>query len=163
MIEAYRAGRARTYEAQSELNRRELGKKLSKQSAAMIRRIAELDELLLSDRDARAKTREAHRELCLWGLNGGRPMTHAKRQPEGIAERLAVIRRYLPWAESFFLDLRRESPGGISEAVVVDALATALTAVANHPSLGGLQSIPAEPQRDARGLPMEMVYRLPRG
>ncbi|MCY4619149.1 MAG: DUF429 domain-containing protein [Chloroflexi bacterium] len=161
-VEAFRSGEARSYEALSERNHRALGKKLSKQSAAMVAKIAELDALMLTDADARGKLREAHRELCFWGLNGGRPMSCSKAQPEGIAERLGVLVEYLPWAHEFFDDVWRGSRPKVPLAVVVDALATALTAVGTHPFLGDLQSIPPEPQRDARGLPMEVVYRLPR-
>ena len=161
-IEAFRSGEARSYQALSKLNHRELGKRLSKQSAALAPRIAELDDLMLGDAAARGKIREAHRELCFWGLNGRRPMEHAKSHPEGIAERLRVLSEYLPWAQAFCADVRRESRRQVLTAVVVDTLATALTAQSIHPSLSGLQSLPAEPQRDARGLPMEMVYRLPR-
>ncbi len=161
-VEAFRAGRASTYEALSELNHRELGKRLSKQSASMVPKIAELDALMLDDADARGKIREAHRELCFWGLNGGRPLTHAKAQPEGIEERRSVLSQHLPWAEEFLDDARGEMRPQLPPAVVVDALATALTAVPSHPSLSGLRSIPTRPQRDARGLPMEMVYQLSR-
>ena len=160
-IEAFRSGEAKSYQALSDLNHRELGKRLSKQSAALMPMIAELDELMLGDAAARGKIREAHRELCFWALNGRCPMEHAKSRPEGIAERLRVLAEYLPWAQAFCTDARCESRRQVPTAVVVDTLATALTALSTHPSLSGLQSLPAEPQRDARGLPMEMVYRLP--
>ena len=124
--------------------------------------IAELNELMLGNYTARAKTREAHRELCFWCLNGGRPMEHAKTRPEGIAERLGVLAEYLPWIRALCAGVSSESRRPIPVAVVVDSLAAALTAVASHPSLSSLQSLPTEPQRDARGLRMEMIYRRPR-
>ena len=162
VIEGFRSGEAKSYQALSNLNHRELGKRLSWQSAAMVPKIAELDNLMLGDAAAHGKIREAHRELCFWGLNGRRPMEHAKSHPEGIAERLGVLAEYLPWAQAFCTDARRESRPQVPGAVVVDTLATALTALSTHPQLSGLQSLPAEPKRDARALPMEMVYRLPR-
>ena len=125
-------------------------------------KIAELDELMLNNTVAREKVREAHRELCFWGLNGRRPMKHAKKRPEGVAERLRILSEYLPWAPAFCEDVSRESRPQIPVAVVVDSLATALTAASTHPLLDVLRSFPTEPQRDARGLPMEMVYRVPR-
>ena len=161
-IEAFRSGEARSYEALSKLNHRELGKRLSWQSAAMVPKTAELNNLMLGDAAARGKIREAHREVCFWGLNGRRPMEHAKSRPEGIAERLRVLAEYLPWAQAFCADARRESRRQVPTAVVVDTLVTALAALSTHPSLSGLQSFPAERQRDACGLPMEMVYRQPR-
>lgn len=159
VVEVFQSGEATSYQALSELNHRELGKRLSTQSAALVPRIADIDELMLGSAVARAKIREAHRELCFWSLAGRRPMEHAKTSPEGIAERLQVLDEYLPWAQAFCAEVRREFGRQVPVAVVVDTLATALTAVSTHPLLSGLQSIPAEPQRDARGLPTEMVYR----
>lgn len=160
-IEAFRSGEAKSYQVLSDLNHRELGKKLSWQSAALVPMIAELDQLLLDNAAAREKIREAHRELCFWGLNGRRPMGHAKTRPEGIAERMTVLGDYLPWAQAFCADPRHGSRRRIPVTVAVDSLATALTAVSTHPALSSLESLPKEPQRDARGLRMEMVYRLP--
>ena len=157
-VEAFRSGQATTYQALSDLNRRALSKRLSRQTAALLPKIAEVDELLLADAAARRKIREAHRELCFWGLNGRHSMAHAKTTPEG----LDVLGAYLPRAREFVEDLGRESPRHVPHSVVLDTLATALTAGPGHPRLSALQSIPADPQRDARGLPMEMVYRLPR-
>ena len=161
-IEAFRAGEAKSYQALSDLNHRELGRRLSRQSAALVPMIAELDELMLGHAAARGKIRESHRELCFWGLSGRRPMEHAKSRPEGIAERVKVLGDYLPWAPAFCAEASCGIPHRIPVAVVVDTLATTLTAVSTHPLLDSLQSIPAETQCDARGLPMEMVYRAPR-
>ena len=161
VVEACRAGRASSYKAFSDLNHRALGKRLSKQTAALLPKIAEVDEYLSTKTGTVPKIREAHRELCFWGLSGRQPMSHAKTTPEGAAERLGVLGGYLPWAREFVQELRRDPGRQVPLAVVLDALATALTA-AGHPRLGGLKSFPAEPEVDARGLPMEMVYRLPR-
>ena len=45
-IEAFRSGEAKSYQASSDLNHQEVGKRLSKQSASLVPRIAELDELI---------------------------------------------------------------------------------------------------------------------
>ena len=83
-VEVFRLGHARTDEALSALNQRAVGKRLSKQSAALLPTIAEVDAFLLAEAAAREKTREAHRELCFWGLNGRRPMAHAKNHTRGV-------------------------------------------------------------------------------
>lgn len=161
IVEAFRSGQAITYEEQSSLNQRAVGKRLSRQSAALLHKIAEVDRFLLRDAGVPAEIREAHRELCFWALNGQRAMTHSKSTPEGALERLEVLGAFLPWARGFADYLGRDLRRPVPQPVVLDTLATALTAASRHPRLSALQSIPAEPQRDARGLPMEMVYRLP--
>ncbi|MCY3568226.1 MAG: DUF429 domain-containing protein [Chloroflexi bacterium] len=161
-IDAFRSGEARSYQALSKTNQLEVHRKLSRQSAGMVRKIAEVDELLTRDPALHDKVREAHREICFWGLNHAQPMSYPKARTEGVAERLDVIGQYIPWARTFFEKVERQFGGRVPQAVITDALGTALTAVPAHPLLGDLLSIPTQPQRDARGLRMEMVYRLPR-
>ena len=132
-VTALQSCEASTYEALSDFNHRALGKRLSKQTAALLPKIAEVDEYLSTKTGAVPKIREAHRELCFWGLSGRQPMSHAKTTPEGAAERLDVLGDYLAWAREFVHDLRRDRRRQVPQPVVLDALATALTA-AGHPA-----------------------------
>ena len=79
-----------------------------------------------------------------------------KKSSEGREERLRLLRK-LDKATDTIVDaaldrfLRRE----VATDDILDALVAALTADRN---LGELGSLPGEPQMDAYGLPMEMVY-----
>ena len=161
-IDHVRSGRGAEYEALSAANHREIGKRLSRQSAAIIPKIAEVDEVLLGDVAARSMVREMHPELCFWALNGRRPMMHRKQDAQGIAERLELLSGLLPWAASIFeRTLTRYRRASVQRDDILDAMAAA-TALPAHPLLSGLQSVPADPERDRQGLPMEMLYRLAR-
>jgi predicted RNase H-like nuclease len=162
-IELFQSVRGAEYEALSAANHREIGKRLSRQSAAIIPKIAEVDEVLLSDAAARSIVHEVHPELCYWGLNGRRPMMHRKQDTQGIAERLELLPGLLPWAVSIFeRTLKRYRRASVQRDDILDAMAAAVTALPAHPLLSGLQSVPVDEERDREGLPMQMLYRLAR-
>jgi len=119
----------------------------------------QVDELLLAEPQARKVIREAHPEVLFWGLNQGKPMALAKKEAAGEAERLEVLERVYPRTRALFLEMRETLPKG--HAIpddLVDALAAAVTGLLGG---GDLKTLPANPARDAHGLPMEMVYFIP--
>ncbi|MEQ8802167.1 DUF429 domain-containing protein [Haliea sp.] len=145
--------------AQANLLSRELsGKGLSKQTWNICARIHEVDSVLQTDAKARKILREAHPELCFFGLAGGRPMQHNKKTGGGFAERLALLERHLPSAGDFVAaTLARYPRSRVARDDIVDATACALTA-----SMGERwRSVPASAEHDTRGLAMEIVYCLP--
>ena len=151
---ARQAIHASSYEEASALNKSVLGKKLSKQSWAITPKIREVDELLLGSPRARSMVREAHPEVCFWGMNGA-PMLFSKKTREGFKERLEVLAaRYPPAADvvsKAFLE-----HGGFEAARddILDALVAALCAERIDDCL----TLPDTPEGDPKELPMEMVY-----
>lgn len=162
-VEVFRQGGYQSYQAGSDANRREVGKGLSKQAWGIVRLVGEVDDLMRSSEAARMKIREVHPELCFWGLNGGRAMSHAKKSEEGSRERLEILRRIEPTTGLIWQDAISNHQRGVKPDDVLDALAAALTAVPEHSMLGGIRTVPADVEHDAFGLPMEMLYRMPRG
>ncbi|MDH4209438.1 MAG: DUF429 domain-containing protein, partial [Anaerolineae bacterium] len=130
-----------------------------KQSWAISPKIREVDLLLRTSEAARGLVREVHPEVCFWGLDGERSMTHPKRTPEGFAERLEVIRKvYGECDECVKEALRKHEGRGAARDDILDALAAAVTA---RFGLNALKTLPEAPERDEEGLPMEMVYYNP--
>lgn len=147
----------RDYADGSSVNQSVTGRKLSRQSWAIVRKIAEVDSVVRSLPDHR-KLREMHPEVCFMSLNGGEPMGHNKKKAAGQAERLAVLSRYRPDAETIFQQAR----GGwlkkdLANDDILDALVGAV--VASHPD--SLISLPMVPEEDEYGLQMEMVCAAP--
>lgn len=161
-IEAFRRGGYQNYRAGSEANRRELGKGLSKQAWGIAPKVGEVDVHLRSNDAARRKMREVHPELCFWGFNSRRALSHPKKKDAGIRERLEVLCSIEPMADSIWRDALSTAHTGVKQDDILDALAAALTAVPDHTALSDVQTVPTEPERDAFGLPMEMLYRTPR-
>jgi predicted RNase H-like nuclease len=107
---------------------------------------------------AREMVREVHPELCFWALNGGQTMRYRKKCAEGFAERMDVLRKVLPEAETLCEKALTEFPRrDLARDDIPDALIALATAVA---PLGMQLTVPSNPERDARGLPMQMVYAL---
>lgn len=144
------------YPEASALNHKFTGRKLSKQSWAISAKIRELDELLESNPSLKGKIREVHPELLFYGLAGGKPMRWSKRTPEGFLERLELLDSVFPEAKNLFTHIRESTkPSIVAADDILDAMAAAVSG-SNPDYL--MQTIPIDPPRDQRGLPMEMVY-----
>lgn len=135
------------------------GKGLSRQGFGIVPKIREVDDLLAMDARARGMVREAHPELCFWAFAGRRAMAHSKKTLAGYKERMAVLAEVLPGAEEMAAEaLGRFRRKDVARDDIADALVLAATAAT---PLAGLRTVPAEPNCDSRGLPMEMVYAEP--
>nr|NIR52757.1 DUF429 domain-containing protein [candidate division KSB1 bacterium]NIR69893.1 DUF429 domain-containing protein [candidate division KSB1 bacterium]NIS28046.1 DUF429 domain-containing protein [candidate division KSB1 bacterium]NIT74917.1 DUF429 domain-containing protein [candidate division KSB1 bacterium]NIU28701.1 DUF429 domain-containing protein [candidate division KSB1 bacterium] len=132
------------------------GKKLSKQTWNICRKMAEVDLFLRENKEARAQFREAHPELCFWALASGHPMTHPKRSYQGHRERMRLLRKVDPSFERLLHSTLSEYPR--REVAADDVLDALVLAVAATGQLGELKSLPAEPEWDEEGLPMEIVF-----
>ncbi len=133
-----------------EQNLAELGKSLSEQALGICAKVAEVDALLLSDANARARVREIHPEVCFWAMND------AKTTRAGVQARLELLSRRLPQAADLLARVLAETHRSQVKADdVLDALAGYLTARADDAALCVLRG---DPRHDQEGLPMEMLY-----
>ena len=107
----------------------------------------------------RSRVREVHPEVCFWALNAKRPMSHGKKGSAGLRERIAVLQQVEHRVQDI-LNLGRNVPSSrAADDDILDALAAAITACKGYPDK--LQTLPAEPPKDAYSLPMEMVFYNP--
>jgi predicted RNase H-like nuclease len=139
------------------INRSVTGVALSMQTWNITAKIRELDALLASRHGLSRQLREAHPELCLWGLAGGRPMRHGKRTRPGRLERLALLREIEPdcvWLVDALADTHPRRRLAVDD--IIDALVLAVTA--SEVLRGGAQYLPSEPELDPTGLPMQLVF-----
>ncbi len=149
-----------SYRMASDTNAALTGKKLSQQSWGIAPKIREMDELLRHPSSPpETPIREVHPEVCFWALNAKRPLNHGKKKPEGIRERVGVLRRIEPRAREMLREALESHGRHAAPDDVLDALAAAVTAREGYPDK--LQTVPENPQKDAHGLPMEMVFYNP--
>jgi predicted RNase H-like nuclease len=125
---------------------------LSKQCFGIFPKIREVDQLMTPDLQQRV--REIHPELGFSALNGGFPLGHAKRTPEGRAERLDLLVR------AGFAPLLAQMLGTRLEGAEPDDLLDACAACwsARRIAEGRAERIPPDPRRDAKGLSMQIWY-----
>lgn len=147
---------APTYRKACDINERLTGKRISKQTWAIVPRIREVDELLRRDERARACFREVHPELCFWAFAGGRPMTHHKSTEQGYLERANLLEHVHPRAYDIIAEGLDAFPrSAVARDDILDALAAAVTALAGP---NALATLPKNPETDPENLPMQMVY-----
>ena len=125
---------------------------LSKQCFGILPKIREVDRLMTPDLQKRV--REIHPELSFFALNGDFPLNHAKRTPDGLAERLDLLVR------AGFAPLIAQNLGARLEGAEPDDLLDACAACwsARRIVEGAATALPPEPHRDARGLCMQIWY-----
>lgn len=133
-------------------------KKVVRQTFAILPRIREVDDLLRSDALARERIRECHPEVCFRGLADG-PLQHPKRHAEGVELRRRILARFVPELDRVLQDASIVFEGrSVADDDVLDALVSAVCAAGPESER---RTLPEKPPRDACGLPMEMVYRVP--
>ena len=148
-------------EAAKKVNHQITGRSLSKQTLAIMKKIAEVDGFMRGN-ESENFFREVHPEVCFWALNGDVSLAHGKKEKEGRCERLEILRRYsantkrpLNIDAIYNKSLCEHPRKTVACDDVLDALAAALTAknvCAKQP-----RTLPTAPAKDARGLTMEMV------
>jgi predicted RNase H-like nuclease len=114
------------------------------QAFHLLPRIGEVDRLI--DPSLQDAVVESHPELAFMRLNRGAPLTTAKRTPEGIAERAALLG----------LATLPAAPRGARTDDVLDALA--LVHTARRIAAGTAERLGDPTARDARGLRMEIAW-----
>lgn len=150
-----------SYIEANEVNRRVLGKGLSKQSYNLFPKIIEVDKLISRDRDILRRIAEGHPEISFARIKG-EEMAHNKRSEEGFRERLRVIEDLLPGTtssvESFLSRYRRSV---VARDDILDAIILALAAKVSQRE--GHLIVPEEAPVDSHGIPMKIFIPLSGG
>lgn len=142
---------ARSYCDAAAIHRKSAGKGLSKQSFYIMDKIRQVDELLTPAMQTRI--REIHPEVTFCVLNGSRPLGHNKKTLAGRNERIALLTELFPAAVGMIETAVRAREVGADD--ILDALAAAWTAA--QAALGQAATLPEQPERDGRGLRMEIL------
>ncbi|WP_017326606.1 DUF429 domain-containing protein [Synechococcus sp. PCC 7336] len=144
---------AESYGEACDRNFERTGKKISKQSWQITRKIRQVDEVLLARPDLCQRVLESHPELLFFKLNGDRPLRAKKKTLEGQEERLGLLARVLPQARDWFAQVRKSYlKRQMADDDIVDALGLALAA--EQGAIAGVKSLPELPEYDDRGMPM---------
>lgn len=137
------------YEAANSTSKSRFGRGLQRQTFNILPKIREADTSIRPAMQDRIV--ESHPEVCFWALGGERHLVHPKRTRQGKAERLKLL-------ESVYGEpvLALAPPKGAARDDLHDACVLAWTAA--HVVDGTAVHLPKQPQRDERGLRMEIVY-----
>lgn len=139
------------------------GYSIQNQAWSLVPRIREVDEFLDTHPGARDRLVECHPELCFYSLNGRNPVVEPARTRAGIDRRTALLSDEHSTAATVYEEscARYLQPSYASflrtEADILNALVAAVTAQRPASDLSRLPE-GEDPPRDARGLPMQLVY-----
>lgn len=145
----------RDYRSASEKNRKLTGKKITLQYWGIAEKVKEVDQFIRATPAAMKVIRESHPELCFM-LSSSNSIAYGKKTPQGIQERLDILKDYLTDSQTVFdrvleTYLRRD----VARDDVVDAMILAVTA---RESRGELDPLPRPLEKDAEGVPMAIWY-----
>ena len=146
---------AATHAEASTLSREVGGKGISAQAWHLFDRVRELDEFLNERGEWRERLVEVHPELSFLALNGGEPLPASKHRIDGIYRRRGLIAGAFGMAaiQSVVSQLAGTR---VKEDDMLDAFAALWSA--QRVAAGKGESLPPDPPRDARGLPMRIVF-----
>lgn len=152
--------RARDRAQASRLTEAVDGRRVGAQAWGIYPKIRALDLALRETGAPCERVREVHPELSFMAWNDGVPMVHAKRTVAGRAERLRLVDAWLgagviERARRAGVD-RPHPKKDLADDDILDAVATLWSA--HRIRTGRARSLPADPEHDAEGLPMEIVY-----
>lgn len=143
------------YTEARDINEERTGRRLSLQTWNILRKIREVDNLLINREFAKSRVRETHPEICFWAM-AGHPMEHYKKTAEGCSERMQVLQSVYPNSNDIIKralkDYKRKD---VARDDILDALSAAVTATVG---VQRLVSFPEIPEFDSRGLRMEIVH-----
>jgi predicted RNase H-like nuclease len=138
--------------AASDINLRHSGKKLNRQSFFIMNKIRQVDEAMTPQLQRRV--REIHPEISFRALNGGKPVQQPKRKLAGRKGRVRLLSPIFPDVQELVAGACK--PGEVAAPDILDALAAAWTAA--QAIVGRARTLPSEPERDRKGLRMEILY-----
>lgn len=144
----------KTREEQNQENLKELGKKLTLQTMAIIPKIREVDEFLLKHEDYKKRLMESHPEVCFVSFSGWN--LSSKHSASGIISRVELLAKHLPQVTLDFVETEAKK-NKCNEDDVVDAICLAVTARLHMRKKTERLPLEYSPKKDAKGLPMQMV------
>lgn len=142
-------------EQAKQVNRQILGKSISEQTWNIMGKIRHADEFLQEHPSWKNRLSESHPEICFAMFHGGVPVLEKKTTEEGRRIRIELLEKVLPGMRAFLEEAVETMEKGRRD----DLLDAACLAVAGKiMEESGYGRIPDEPQADARGILMQMVY-----
>ncbi len=144
---------AEDYKTACEISFERSGKKLSRQSFALLEKIRQVDDLMTPALQHRV--REIHPEVSFWSLNNQKAIQQNKKTVPGQAHRHKLL-------QQIFMDMDGILVQAPTHGYVMDDALDALVAAwtASQSVLGNAPTLPENPPLDSKGLRMEILCPL---
>ncbi len=147
---------APTYQLGNQINKEISNKGISIQAWNIGKKIIEVNEFLSLNKVYLKKTSESHPELCFEQLNSG-PLSHAKKTPLGIEERMKIINKYIDFSFQQITEFKNEFKTDKAKMDdIIDAVVLSLSAM--RWEMNGKRQITQEVEKDSLKLPFNIKY-----
>lgn len=144
------------YEKASATNHEIMGKKLSKQSFAILPKIKEVDLFLQTNPAWKNRLLESHPEYCFALLNAGLPVIENKQTDEGMIKRISLLEQYYPNSRELLNCFKMRYPALASKNDdLLDALVLAVIGTIGLKK--GFHTIPDLPSEDVKTIKMQII------
>ena len=145
------------YNSAKKANQTITNRSISIQSWNISKKIRELDEFLMLQKNSNLLIKESHPEFCFINLNNNKPLIHNKKTKEGYIERLSILKRkeksLEPIIEKTLENFKKEK---VKKDDILDSIALALTS--KYWKNNGSRMISQTPKNDEMGIPFEIYY-----
>jgi Uncharacterized conserved protein len=142
-----------SHEEMNRVNKRETSHGVSAQTHALMPKIKEVDEFLRRRPDAGKVLVESHPELCFSVYNDNTPVVYKKSSDQGRRKRIKILSQLYDNFAAVHAQFRDDHyVKDVGHDDIIDAMVLAAAAA------GETATLPAEPEVDAEGRPMQMVY-----
>lgn len=142
---------AQDYKTASQICFEHSGKKLNRQSFALLEKIRQVDNLMTPA--LQYQVREIHPEISFWTLNNQKAIQQNKKTVPGQAQRHKLLQQIFTDMDSI---LAQAPVHSFAMNDALDAIVAAWTA--GQAVIGKAKTLPEKPQLDSKGLKMEMLY-----
>lgn len=143
----------RSWQEACRVTERADGRRISKQTWTIVRKIREVDLLLANRPSLQHRIREVHPEVSFFLMNDGKPIRHGKKDRAGLRARAHLVSL---WLGDVLNGLRAQlPPAGWAYDDLLDACAALWSA--SRIAQGKAISLPLQPPVDSSGLRMEIV------
>jgi predicted RNase H-like nuclease len=120
-------------------------------------KIRQVDDFLQKEPQSK-KIHEMHPEVGFWALNQRQAMSYSKKTEQGFEQRIELLSKYYSAVGELVDQAMQEYPRKLlARDDIVDAMVCAVVAR----QADSLQRFPPQPEKDEKGLPMEIVYWEP--
>jgi len=144
------------YEKANTINQERMRLGLSKQSHAICKGIREVDKFLQTHHEWRNRLAESHPEYGFAVLNNGNPVLEKKSSYFGAVARIGILRKHLNNIDDLIEKISHDPVLKNHLDDVLDAVCLAI--IGDMGVRNGFCTIPKDPQKDQKGLLMQIVY-----
>lgn len=143
-----------SYEAACEVSFAACGKRLTKQTHAILPKIRDVDQVLRESPDLLEHVFEVHPEVCFYFMNEQQPLSRSKKSGFGFLGRYRLVNESFPGAADHLRTALDHST--VADDDILDALAALWTA-RRIDSRTAVRLPRSREERDECGLPMQML------